>query len=280
VRVFVLGSGSSGNCLVVEAEGERLVLEAGMGPTRATERMKGLGAELVTSRPPLGLFVTHDHGDHAAHALPIARALQAPLHAHEGIAAPRARKRLDVRSYVPGRPVPLGPFVVDAMPIPHDAPHVALRVSAGGKRFAIATDLGHATRELRAFLAGCDLVLLESNYCPGLLETGPYPLHLRRRVAGPLGHLANDQAADLARSLQDTRVSRVVLVHLSRTNNTPARALETVASKAHRLTVEALPHAESRRFDVVAGRGSAAAEQLPLAFQRPSAARSPSSDVR
>ena len=269
VRVFVLGSGSSGNCLVVEADGERLVLDAGMGPTRATERMRALGADLVTSQAPLGLFVTHDHGDHAAHALPIARALRAPFHAHAGIAAPRARSRLEVRSYTPGRPVPLGPFLVEALPIPHDAPQVAFRVSAGGRRFGIATDLGHVTRELRAFLAGCDVVFLESNYCPRMLETGPYPLHLKRRVAGPIGHLANEQTAELARSLEDTRVARLVLVHLSRTNNTPERALEVVSSRAHRLKVEALPHGRPHRFDVAAGEGGrafAGAEQLSLSF--------------
>jgi phosphoribosyl 1,2-cyclic phosphodiesterase len=269
VRVFVLGSGSSGNCLVVEAEGERLVLDAGMGPTRATERMRALGADLVTSRAPLGLFVTHDHGDHAAHALPIARALRAPLHAHQGIAAPRARSRLEVRSYTPGRPVPLGPFIVEALPVPHDAPQVALRVSAGGRRFAIATDLGQSTRELRAFLGGCDVVFLESNYCPRLLESGPYPPRLRRRVAGGLGHLSNEQTAELARALEDTRVSRLVLVHLSRTNNTPSRALEVVTARVRRLPVEALPHGEPRTYDVVAGGGGrafAAAEQLALAF--------------
>ena len=264
MRVYVLGSGSSGNCIVAESDGERLVLDAGMNPTRAAARMQTLGAELVTPRAPLGLFVTHDHGDHASQALPIARALRAPMYAHDGLAAPRARSRLDVRAYVPGRPVPLGPFLVDALPIPHDAAHVALRVSAGGRRFAIVTDVGHATRDLRAFLAGCDLVLLESNYCPELLEDGPYPLHLKRRVAGPLGHLSNDQAADLARSLQDSRVSRTVLVHLSRTNNTVGRALEVVATKAPRLAVEALGHGESRRFDVTTAKWSAAAEQLGL----------------
>lgn len=266
VRVFVLGSGSSGNCLVVESEGERLVVDAGIGPTRATVKMRALGADLITSRAPLGVFVTHDHGDHAAHALPIARALRAPLFAHDGIPAPRARARLEVRSYAPGRPVPLGPFIVEALAIPHDAPHVALRVSSGGKRFGIATDLGHAPRDLRAFLAGCDHVFLESNYCPRLLETGPYPMRLKRRVAGPLGHLSNDQTADLARSLENTRVSHLVLVHISRTNNSPAQALDVVASKAHRLPVEALPHGEPRRFDVVGGAGLRGAEQLSLAF--------------
>src|ERR1019366_4592761 len=151
---------------LLEAEGERLLIDAGMGPTRATARMRALGADLVTSRAPLALFVTHDHGDHAAHA----------------------------------------------------APQIAIRVSAGGRRFGIATDLGHVTRELRALLRGCDLVMLESNHCPELLETGPYPRRLKQRVGGPLGHLANAQAADLAAALEDTRVSRLVLAHLSRTN--------------------------------------------------------------
>jgi phosphoribosyl 1,2-cyclic phosphodiesterase len=266
VEVYVLGSGSSGNCLVVQAEGERLVVDAGMNPTRATERMRALGADLITSRAPLGLLVTHEHGDHAAHALPVARALRTPLYAHDGIPAPRARRRIEVCSYTPGRPVPLGPFVVETLSVPHDAPQVALRVAAGGRRFGIVTDVGHVTRELRDFLAGCDLVFLESNYCPHLLETGPYPPRLKRRVAGPLGHLANDQAADLARSLEDTRVARLVLVHLSRTNNEPERALDAVASRLRRLPVEALPHAEPRRYDVTPGHWSAAAEQLGLAF--------------
>jgi phosphoribosyl 1,2-cyclic phosphodiesterase len=266
VRIWVLGSGSSGNCLVVEAEGERLLVDAGIGPTRATERMRTLGADLVTSRHPLGLFVTHEHGDHSGHALPLARALRSPVFAHDGAVLKRARSRLDVRRYEPGRPVPLGPFVVEALAIPHDAPHVALRVGAGGRRFGIATDIGHATRELRAFLAGCDHVFLESNYCPRLLETGPYPLKLRRRVSGGLGHLANEQAADLAVALQDTRVSRLVLVHLSRANNTPERALDVVASRLRRLNVAALPHGLPYTFDVAPGNALASAEQLAFAF--------------
>jgi phosphoribosyl 1,2-cyclic phosphodiesterase len=267
VRVFVLGSGSSGNCLVVEAEGERVLIDAGLGPTRAVERMRALGADLVTARAPLGLFVTHEHGDHAAHALPLARALRAPLFAHDRAGLDRARRRLDVQSYVPGRSVVAGPFLVEALSIPHDAPQVAVRVSAGGLRFVIVTDVGHVTRELRAFVAECDLVLLEANYCQRLLETGPYPPHLRRRVAGPLGHLANEQAAELAKSLDDTRVSRLVLVHLSRANNTPDRALDVVASRVKRLPVEVLPHAEPRRFDVLESSARRWRQvELPFAF--------------
>ena len=266
MEIFVLGSGSSGNCLVVEAEGERLLVDAGMGPTRATKRMRGLGADLVTTRPPLGLLVTHDHGDHAAHALPLARALRTPIIAHGGVAIERARARVDVRSYAPGRALGLGPFLIEAVSVPHDAPQVALRISAGACRFAIATDLGDPTRGLGPFLRGCDLVFLESNYCPSLLESGPYPLRLKRRVGGPLGHLANEQTADLAASFEDSRVSRLVLVHLSRTNNTPERAHEVVASRVRRLAVEVLPNGEPRRFAVGRSLRETPGEQLGFGF--------------
>jgi phosphoribosyl 1,2-cyclic phosphodiesterase len=265
VRIFVLGSGSSGNCLVIQAAGERVLVDAGMGPVRATERMKALEADLITSRAPLGLFVTHHHGDHAAHALPLGRALRTPVFAHAGVPL-ESRKRVEVRPYAPGRPVHLGPFEVEALSIPHDAPHVALRISAGGRRFGIATDLGHTTRELQGFLAGCDLVMLEANHCPAMLESGPYPWKLKRRVAGPLGHLANEQTAALAATLEDTRVSRLVLAHLSRTNNSPERALAAVGKRLRRLPVEALLHGVPRTLEVEGSGRLGHAEQLGFAF--------------
>ncbi len=123
-------------------------------------------------------------------------------------------------------------------------------MQAGALRFAIATDLGHATRELHAFLAGCDTVFLEANHCPGLLSIGPYPPRLKARVGGPLGHLTNEQTADVAAALDDTRVAHLVLVHLSRTNNTPERAQGVVASRVRRLRVETLPNGVPRRFDI------------------------------
>jgi phosphoribosyl 1,2-cyclic phosphodiesterase len=253
VRVFVLGSGSNGNCLVLDAEGERLLVDAGMGPTRAVERMRALGEDLITERKPRGLFVTHDHADHAAHALSLARALRAPLFAHDRAPLERARRKMRVCSYAPGRAIPLGPFVVESLAVPHDAPHVALRVSAEGRKVAIVTDVGHSTRELRAFLASCDMVLLEANHCRQMLEEGPYPSRLKARVGGPLGHLANEQAGDLAASLENTRVARLVLIHLSRVNNSPERALEVVRSRARRLAVEVVPNGLARRLDVPRG---------------------------
>jgi phosphoribosyl 1,2-cyclic phosphodiesterase len=266
LQVFVLGSGSSGNCLVVEGEGERLVVDAGLGPVRAVEQMRALGTELVTGRSPLALFVTHDHADHSSHALPLARALRTPIFAHDGMALDRARRYGEVRAYVPNRSTSIGPFVVDALYVPHDAPHVALRVSIGARSMGIATDLGHAPRAVCAFLAQCDLVLLEANHCPKMLASGPYPLRLQRRIGGPLGHLANEQAAGVAVALEDTRVARLVLVHLSRANNTPERALDVVRSRVRRLIVDVVPHGDRRRLEVGTGASARRPAQLAFAF--------------
>jgi len=250
MRVFVLASGSSGNCLVVESEGERLLIDAGLGPTKAVERMKRLGEDLILRRAPLGIFVTHDHGDHAAHALPLARALRAPLFAHAGVALDRARRRVEVLPYLPGVPVFVGPFRVDALPLPHDAPHVGLRISTSTGAVAIATDLGHAPRTLAPFLGGADLVLLEANHCPAMLAVGPYPPRLRGRVGGPLGHLANEQTGEIVSRLANTRVSRVILGHLSRVNNTAERARAAVAARAGQLAIDVIEQGISRSFTV------------------------------
>jgi hypothetical protein len=127
------------------------------------------------------------------------------------------------------------------------------------------TDLGAWTDDLVEFLGHCDAALIEANYCPDMLEWGPYPEHLKRRVRGPLGHLANDQTAALVARLQRSRLGRVYLGHLSRSNNTPDRALEVVRTRAGSLPVEVIPHAVPRAFTVEAGRPHLRQLALPFA---------------
>jgi phosphoribosyl 1,2-cyclic phosphodiesterase len=163
----------------------------------------------------------------------------------------------------------VGPFVVETLSVPHDARQGALRVSDGSRRFAVVTDLGHPVPGLQRFMADCDLVFLEANHCPRMLQEGPYPERLKRRVGGPLGHLSNEQAGELASTLQDTRVARLVLVHISRTNNTAERALEVVGTRAPRLAVEALQHGHPARFDVASSGPVQLALALPDAHLAP-----------
>jgi phosphoribosyl 1,2-cyclic phosphodiesterase len=138
---------------------------------------------------------------------------------------------------------------VTPLPVPHDAAQVALVVAGDGRRALLATDLGEVPPGLPALIDGCDIALLESNHDPAMLARGPYPEHLKRRIASSKGHLSNAQThAVLARL--GPRVRAVVLMHLSRTNNAPELALAVAA-------------------DALAGRGVrllAASQDDPLAL--------------
>ncbi len=250
MRVWLLSSGSSGNLAIVEADGQRLMIDAGVGLRTAVTRMKALGADLFP-RGVSGVFITHHHQDHIAKVEPLTRALRAPLYMHRGIEADVVRRRMHVHEYVPGTTVHLGPFAIDTFWVPHDAPQVAIAVRAGGRRFAIVTDLGHVPPGLATMLGDCDAALVEANHCPDLLALGPYPPRLRARVLGNVGHLANSQTAELAARLRGTRLSTLYLGHVSRVNNTPKRALETVKSRAGGLHVEVVPHGTPCLIDVV-----------------------------
>jgi phosphoribosyl 1,2-cyclic phosphodiesterase len=253
LRAFVLGTGSSGNSVLVEAEGVRILVDAGLGPRTLEARLAALGVALDRGADQLGIdaiLPTHHHGDHFGGVEKIARALRCPVYLHPGIFAPRIRARFEVREYTMGRRFNIGSLEVTAEHVPHDAPQVALRVASKDHAFGIATDVGRVTPNLAGLLASCDAALVEANHCAEMLAFGPYPMRLRQRVGGGFGHLSNVQTAELAAKLVGSRLGRIYLGHLSRSNNTPERALETVASAAPRMNVSVLPHGSVCALDI------------------------------
>jgi phosphoribosyl 1,2-cyclic phosphodiesterase len=260
MRVLVLGSGSTGNALLVEAAGTRLLVDAGFGPLAAARRLKHLGVDLFP-RGVDGIVITHQHGDHMGRLEPLARALRAPIYFHRGIEARRIRNRFEVRDYEARTPFSVGALELRAVVAPHDAPQVVLRIEGGGRSFGVATDLGSITGQVTDLLATCDAALVEANHCAEMLWSGPYPQRLKQRIGSPLGHLANEQTAHLASRLVGSHLGRLFLGHLSRTNNTPERALAAVRAKAPRLGVDVIPHGVPRVLRVVPKRG-----QLALPF--------------
>ncbi|HEY1958696.1 MAG TPA: MBL fold metallo-hydrolase, partial [Polyangiaceae bacterium] len=256
MRIWVLGTGSSGNSLLVEADGTRLLIEAGIGPKNASARMRMLGGDL---RGVDGIVVTHHHGDHAGQLEPMCKALGAPragsslpamVHLHDGVGVERVRHRFAVRRHRAGESFEVGALRVRTVPVVHDAPHVALAIQSKTHTFGFVTDVGTVTAPLVELLTSCNTVMMESNFCPQLLELGPYPRSLRRRIAGHLGHLSNGQAAALAGTIARHAASKIFLCHLSQVNNEPARALAMVRDRAPRAQVEVLPHGRARVIDL------------------------------
>lgn len=272
MRVWVLGTGSSGNGLLVDVQGTRIFIDAGIGPKNASIRMRELGGDLFP-RGADAIVVTHEHADHCGQLESLAKALKLPkrdhgeagILLHEGVKAERVRHRFETRPFASSAPLVFGALTLEALAIPHDAPQVALRVSAGDVSFGYATDLGSSTPGLAAFLGACDTVLLEANYDPAMLADGPYPVKLKRRIAAPTGHLSNEQTGDILADVSRHGRPRVLLCHLSKLNNTPELARRAARAACPAMDVSVLEHGEPKVVDVVRTRHRAA-KQLSLGF--------------
>ncbi|MEM7135027.1 MAG: MBL fold metallo-hydrolase [Myxococcota bacterium] len=234
MQVTILGSGSEGNALLLESETTSVVVDAGISHRRLVARIRSLGRELPRVS---AIIVTHGHTDHAAHASVYASRFGCPIYATKPTQrALRVKSSTEVRTLTVGRRLRLGGITVVSRSVPHDAPQVALRLESATTSVGLVTDLGHVPSDLARFLDSCDTLLLESNHDEDMLDQGPYPLPLKRRVGGSHGHLSNAQAGDLLASLSSTP-ARVVLMHLSETNNTERLARASAeAALGHRGT--------------------------------------------
>lgn len=232
MQIAILASGSKGNAALVRAQSTTLLVDAGLGLRALEERLVASLGEVPEHVD--GVFVTHAHRDHSCYAPSYAERFGCPIYLSEptlrGVRWEGSPKTLVVARSAPLR---VGALRVLPAPVPHDAPQVALVLEAGGVRAGLVTDLGHVPRGLVDHLRGCGTLLLESNHDPFLVRDGPYPEPIKRRVLGDRGHLSNQQSAALLAELADG-LSRVVLMHLSGTNNRPALAYAAAAQALRR----------------------------------------------
>ncbi len=232
LRVALLASGSAGNAALIDTGGDRILVDAGLSADAIERALDSLG---VPPRSVGAILLTHEHDDHARGAGAFGRTSGAPVCANRATlsAAASALGGAAVRPFETGRPFEIGPFVVTAVPVSHDAAEpVAFGIAVGGRRIVIATDLGSTDESLEAHIAEADLIVLESNYDVGLLRVSAYPWFLKNRILGGRGHLSNDDAARaLARASGRGRLPRsriVCLAHLSEVNNLAALARDIV----------------------------------------------------
>ncbi len=226
-RLTVLASGSAGNAVLLESDGDRVLVDAGLSAD-ALER--ALAASGTPPRALGAILLTHEHDDHARGAGALSRAFGVPVLANAATLAAQgaALAGATARAFETGRPFEVGRMAAVAFPVPHDAAEpVGFAIEAAGRRVAVATDLGSAGERLDPHLAGADLVVLESNYDLGLLSVSAYPWFLKNRILSARGHLSNDDAARaLARTAGRRRT--ICLVHLSEVNNLASLARDTV----------------------------------------------------
>jgi phosphoribosyl 1,2-cyclic phosphodiesterase len=227
LRFWTLGSGSRGNATLFVHRGVGLLVDAGFELSELVHRTRQAG---IAPAEVEHVVLTHGHRDHVLGAAHGAHVYGWTLWGTLGtVWRWRALREVPLRPFETGDVFDAAPVRVATAPTPHDVDDSsAIVVEASGARVGVCTDLGEAPPTVRALLGRCDALVVESNHDPDMLARGPYPDDVKRRVAGPQGHLSNAQAAVLARGVVSERTVAVVLAHVSRHNNTAALAVETM----------------------------------------------------
>ncbi|NLM83633.1 MAG: MBL fold metallo-hydrolase [Clostridiales bacterium] len=232
MKICTLASSSSGNCALISHGKTHILIDAGISLRRITKSLKALG---VAPGELAAVLVTHEHTDHISGIKMLVKYHAVPIFATEGAAAgilecvPEAEPL--IRRIRAGAGFSVGEMDVLSFRTPHDTPEsVGYRFYAGGRTLAFATDCGCLTKELVDGTRGADLAVIEANHDVEMLKNGRYPEFLKRRVLSSRGHLSNDDCGRLAVLLGQAGTRQVVLAHLSRENNTPQAAHDTVAA--------------------------------------------------
>ena len=227
MRFSVLASGSSGNACYVETAQSRILIDAGLSCRETIKRL-----ELIDVDPKSiqALIITHEHSDHIKGAGPVARRLDIPVYINRSTLNKGIKTLGNLSRPVTihtGQTITINDLFVETFTKCHDAVDpMGLVVASNGVRLGLVTDLGRSTRMLEDRLRGCQGLIVEFNHDEGMLEEGPYPLYLKRRIRGPDGHLSNKEGLALLKALLHDDLGVVILAHLSEANNLPEKAFQ------------------------------------------------------
>lgn len=235
-----LASGSSGNCYYLGSQEGGLLIDAGIPTRNISSALRSIGVSLSDGHIK-GVIVTHEHADHvrsvgvlgAVHHIPI----YASLPVHNKIASSRfisedlgaSRRHLEL-----GQHLELAGFDITSFLVPHDSIlNYGYHICRGDFSFTLATDIGHITPDIKHYAAKAKYLVVEANYDPEMLRSGPYPPFLKERVSSPEGHLSNAEVADLLADIYTPDLRHVWLCHLSKENNHPDLCWKTIESKLY-----------------------------------------------
>ena len=235
MKLWVLGSGSGGNAILLETPRSRILVDAGFAPRVLKRRLAVAG---VAPDSIEAVVVTHEHTDHIKGVAAAARKWGWTIVSTAGTRM-MCPDWSQLRTILTPRKssVIVGDFHLETVPVAHDANEpIAVIVTsiAEGARAGIVYDLGHVTETISRALDKLDVLVIEANHDEGMLRAGPYPPSVQARIRGKFGHLSNNEAAKLAGQSIHSGLNNIVLAHLSEQNNTPRTALGTVGDSLRR----------------------------------------------
>lgn len=233
MKLMSIASGSSGNCIFVGSDNTSVLVDVGISRKRIIDGLHTIDYSLDHID---GILLTHEHIDHVKALGILSRSNQIPIYATEEtiheVKQMKSLGELDASLFIsilPDQPFFIGDIEIQAHSIWHDAADpVCYSLVNNNKKISIATDMGDYDEYIISSLRESDILLLEANHDIRMLEVGPYPYMLKQRILGSRGHLSNEACGRLLRELLHDHMKAVFLGHLSKENNYPELAYETV----------------------------------------------------
>ncbi len=226
-------SGSSGNCEFLSDGENSILIDAGISTKRIVEGLCGIG---TSPDDVCGILITHEHSDHIQGINVFSGKYNKPIYGTyntlKKIEENDKQHKVDTSLFRVVRAdeaFDIGEMKITPYSISHDAADpVCYRIESEGRSFGMATDLGMYDSYIVDRLSGCNTLFIEANYDVAMLQAGKYPFYLKKRILSEHGHLSNDMSARLILELLGRNVSNIILAHLSKENNYPQLAYETV----------------------------------------------------
>ena len=233
IKAYTLFSGSSGNCTYVRNENTEILVDAGRTCGAIEKALTAIGSTL---RRISAIFITHEHADHTAGLEVISKKYQIPVYVSALSYVSLVRQGSYLQRFAKRRgeefSEQIGTLSVTAFAVPHDSvANVGYVIKDDDGALGVATDIGHLTASLAEHLCTCTHVIVESNHDVEMVKNGPYIQSLKERILSSGGHLSNDKCAEFCAYLCDHGVCEITLAHLSRENNLPKLAYETVKNQ-------------------------------------------------
>lgn len=253
-----LYSSSSGNSFFVQSDSTKIIIDAGVSLKKITTALEEIN---INGEDINAILVTHDHIDHTKSLATLSNKYNIPVYASKKTwdAIPDISSKIpeyNRKSFTISEAFSIGDIKVLPFHTPHDAADpCGFNLYNSNKKISIATDIGYVSEELLNHLKESSCILLESNYDPEILKCSSYPYMLKQRISSDKGHLSNISAAKTLSELYKSGLEKALLIHLSKENNFPELAYETIKNETlncTNLSIDVAPRDKpTKLFEVI-----------------------------
>lgn len=236
MKLMSIASGSSGNCIFVGTDNTSILIDAGVSRKRIAEGLNSIDMNFDNLD---GILITHEHIDHIRSLGVLARSYNIPIFLTEmtaqaiiNISSLGEFDRNLFHFIEPDKKFLVGDMSVEAHSVWHDAADpVCYSINNCDKKVSVATDLGDFDEYMIESIKDSDALLIEANHDVRMLQVGPYPYSTKQRILGKRGHLSNERSGMLLKEVLNSHIKGILLGHLSKDNNYPELAYETVKAE-------------------------------------------------